>query len=208
MKKRKLKKGPIITIFVFVFIVLLYSMYDIYSSLKGKNVSQVKTVEEILSYGYKIDETDSKYVKKEFKELKKVLESDSLDEKKYAELLGKIFLADFYSLDTAVNKNDIGGVQFVLGASQERFANKAKDTIYRYVENNMYHDRKQDLPLVKEVTLVNSEQKLYKKAKINDEKAYYLDYEISYEKDMGYPTKETVVLMHYKGKLSVVLMTE
>lgn len=208
MKKRRLKKGPIVLLFLFVFMILMYSMYDVYTGLKGNKAAEVKTIDEIPTYGYKIDETASKYVKSLFKELKKVLEEKEVDEKQYAELVGKIFLADFYSLDAAINKNDIGGLQFIYKKSQEDFSAKAKDTVYRYVENNIYHNRKQSLPLVTSVDVKNVEQKAYNKASINDAKAYYMDFEITYKTDMGYPAKASLVLVHTDKKLEIVLMTE
>ena len=208
MKKRRLKKGPIILLFAFVVVILGYSLYDIYASLQGKNVKETKTVDEILAYNYKIDETASKYVKKTFKELKSVLEAENVDEEKYAELMSKIFVADFYSLDAAINKNDIGGLQFIYQESQEDFSEKAKDTIYRYVENNIYKDRKQELPLVTDVSVSNLEKKAYNKGSISDTNAYYIDLDITYKKDMGYPNEESLILVHSDKKLEIVSVEE
>ena len=61
------------------------------------------------------------------------------------------------------------------------------------VENNIYGDRKQELPTVKEVTI----ETIQKSTKDN------LDYynvltNVSYEKDMGYPTKLEVTLTYSK----------
>ena len=44
-----------------------------------------------------------------------------VDEEKYATYISQMFLADFYTLNSALNKNDVGGVQFVYKDYQEDF---------------------------------------------------------------------------------------
>ena len=59
-------------------------------------------------------------------------------------LISKLFVIDFYSLNSALNKNDIGGKEFVYRNYQEDFSKLAKETIYKYVENNIYGKRNQE----------------------------------------------------------------
>ena len=64
-KKRRLKTWPLVLIFFIVTIgILIYCAIDIKNSLKGKgNSNQVQVLNEINDYGYKLEETDSKYFK-------------------------------------------------------------------------------------------------------------------------------------------------
>lgn len=204
---RRLKTWPIVTLFcVVIFGILIYCLFDIYKSLKNSNAKEVKIVSEIKEYGYTLDETDSKLVSSNFSKLKDVLSSDIVDYEKYATYLSIIFLADFYSLDTAISKNDIGGIQFVYSKKQESFKIQAKNSIYRYVESNIYDDRKQKLPLVSDVKINNITSKLYNSDEVTDSKAFYIDASLSYFEDLDYPKDVSLVVVHEDNKLSVAVV--
>ena len=100
-------------------------------------------------------------------------------------------------------KSDIGGTQFVYENYREDFEKGAKDGIYKYVESNVYGDRKQSLPIVKEITQENVENKIFKYNNTSDTNAYYLTMNIEYSKDLGYPTKVEIVLIHNNNRLEV-----
>ena len=118
-----------------------------------------------------------------------------------------MFIVDFYSLECSLNKNDIGGTQFVYTTYQNDFISKAKTSVYNYVENNIYGDREQILPKVKEVVVNSIETKEYSfKENITDANAYVVTLSISYEVELEYPTEVTLVLIHNQGKLEVAKM--
>src|SRR5574344_2003427 len=129
-KKRKLKSWPIVLVFFVVTLgILIYCIFDIKNSLTNNGTAtKVEVVDSISKYGYEINENDSKYVQKLFSSLKKELEKEIV-----------------------INKNYVGGLQFVYRNYQEKFLKYAKDTVYKNVQNNIYKDRKQELPLVKSV---------------------------------------------------------
>ncbi len=205
--KRRIKTWPIILILVLVcFIILLLCIKDIYQSLKSGSASQVEILSTIQNYGYTLNENDSKYVEQKFKELKKELESENPDEETYATLMSQIFVADFYSLKQAINKNDIGGVQFVYEAYQNDFLQSAKTSVYAYIQNNIYGDRKQSLPMVSEVEVTSIEMTEYHGDSLSDEQAYEVDVIITYEEELNYPTHVTLVLAHANNKLQIVKM--
>lgn len=206
-KKRRVKTGVITAVFCFViFGILIYCAYDIYHSLNSKHTKEVKIVNKIEGYNYTLNENDPAYVGEIFEKLKKELENEIIDEEKYASYISQIFLADFFSLNAAINKNDIGGTQFVYESYQNDFESYAKDGIYRYVENNIYGDRKQDLPIVHEVEITNIEQKMYNSSAVTDAKAFYVDAKISYKDDLGYPTEVSLILVHKDSKLEIAVM--
>lgn len=202
MKNKARRILPILL--VVLFILLFFCLKDIYQSLKKDTT--VKTLDSIENYNYTLNENDSEYFKKEFKNLKKILESDSIVEEEYASALSKLFTIDFYSLNDAISKSDVGGIQFVYDEYRDSFLTKAKDTIYNYVESNLYGKRTQELPEVKEVEVINIEKKEYDGEKEQDDEAYYVDVTITYEKDLDYPTECSFIWIHHNNKLELVEM--
>ena len=179
-------------------------MRDIYVSLSSDHT--VKTLDSIENYNYTLNENDSKYYKKIFQELKDNLESEEINEEEYAVSVSKLFAVDFYSLEYAFSKSDVGGIQFVYDGYRDIFSLKAKDTVYAYVESNVYGKRTQELPNVTDVEVTNVEQKEYNGKTESDSKAYYIDLTLTYEKDLGYPTECSFVLIHHDNKLEIVEM--
>ncbi len=206
-QKRRIKTWPIIILLVFIcFVILLLCLKDIYQSLKSGNLSQVEILSTIEKYGYTLNENDSEYVEKKFKELKKELEQENPDEEAYAALMSQVFVADFYSLKQAINKNDIGGTQFVYENYQQDFIQSAKTGVYAYVENNIYGTRTQELPMVSEVEVTGIEQTEYNGDTISDDEAYGVELFLTYEEELGYPTHVTLTIAHINNKLQIVKM--
>ena len=80
-------------------------------------------------------------------------------------------------------------------------------SIYKYVESNIYGDRKQKLPIVKEITETKIEQKSFKYGNNTDNKAFYIDINWKYQDDLGYETSKTLIFVHEDNKLSLVEMS-
>ena len=94
-----------------------------------------------------------------------------------------------HSFEIATNLKNTGTL---IGIDRDEEAiKKAKDTIYKNVENNIYGDRIQDLPTVKEVNIEN-----IKKQEKNNVTYYIVLANILYEKEMGYPTKIRLTLTY------------
>lgn len=206
IKKHKFKTTMTI-IFIILFIALSFGLKDIISVLRNNSASEVAILDTIKEYNYTLDENDSAYFKKEFKNLKKELASKKVDEKKYAELVSKLFVIDFFSLNSAINKNDVGGKQFVYTDYQDSFLKFAKDGIYKYVENNIYGERRQTLPSVKLVEIDEVKQdKVTFKNGVTDEEAYLVTLTITYDKDLEYQNKASLTLVHNDKKLEIAKM--
>lgn len=211
-KKKRVNKKKVI-VFVAVVVLLFVVVVNGYNTLKGpkekKRVKQtVKVEEQIDHYGYELDDNETSYYKELFKNLKAVLKEEEVDEEKYASLVGQLFLVDFFNLDNKLDKNDVGGLQFVYSSFQSDFENLAKESIYHYIESNLYGDRKQELPVVKEVSVLKIDTVLFHYLDQKDEKAYQIDLKIIYEKDLGYQENVTLVLVHHDEKLEIIKMTE
>ncbi|MFV0249495.1 MAG: hypothetical protein ACK5HP_00420 [Bacilli bacterium] len=204
-KKKKLKlKLILVLIVVILFIVLGISIYNIYNSLTSKVATEVQVLESIENYNYNLEENETEYYKSLFKDLKEELEKEEIDEEIYVSLITQLFISDFYSLSNSINKNDVGGVQFIYTEYQDDFIKLAKDTIYKYVENNIYGKRTQTLPTVSEVKVTNIETDDYESENgVIDENAYYVDVDITYLEDLGYQEVCSLIIIHANNKLEI-----
>lgn len=212
MKLKKNVKKKISLIIILVVVIILASVgFFAYKRFfaKSPTVVKPKVVDKIDSYGYELEENALASYKKLYKELSNLLQKDDYDEKEYANLVARLLVTDFYTLDDKISKNDIGGVQFIREAQQKNFILEASETVYKYIEHNVYGNRKQELPIVSETSIKSCDETTYKYKKINEEHAYKVVVEVSYEKDLGYPDSVTVVLIHNadnEKKLEVIKM--
>lgn len=205
-RKRKNNKKKIIII-VIAIIVVFVSIFAVKSIFKKDKVATAKVVDKLDKYGYELEADATKYYKSLFDNLKKTLNADEVNEEEYAKLVSQLFLADYFNLENKISKNDVGGVQYIYKPYQETFMKKSMDEVYRYVESNIYGNRKQELPVVKSVEVTDITTINYDYLDETDEKAYAVDLSITYEKDMGYQTKASLVLVHSNNKLEIVKMS-
>ncbi|MBP3461501.1 MAG: hypothetical protein J6K21_03720 [Bacilli bacterium] len=202
MKKRRLKIWPIVLLVVFI--ILVICLISVISTLKSSKKINTEKIDTIEKYNYNLKQNENLYYKELFKELKKELSKEKIDEIQYASIISKMFLTDFLSLNQALNGNDIGGTEFIHSNYRDTFIKKSKDTIYSYIESNIYGERKQELPEVKEVKVNDIKTSRYSGEKENDDKAYYVECEISYKKNLGYQNNVSLILIHNNDKLEIV----
>lgn len=208
MNQRRIKLNAVLfLVVILLIIILIVCIFDILKSIKSNDQTEIKILDKIEKYEYTVNENDSLYFKKLFEELKETLKEE-VDEKKYVEIISQLFITDFYSLDQSLNKNDVGGVQFVYTDYQNDFIKKAKETIYSSVENNIYGKRNQELPSVKEVKIKNIKSSTFEMNNFEDNDAFEVDIEIIYEKDLGYANSVILILVHSNEKIEIAKMTE
>jgi hypothetical protein len=198
-----------------IFLIILAIMIGIYINMvffnKDKTINKaIKTpvvINEIKEYGYKLDDNETSVYKSLFKELQQILSKDNIDEEDYAKTISMLFVADFYNLNNKLIKNDIGGVEFIHPSAKDNFILKAKDTIYNYLESDIYGDRTQELPIVNNVEVTDIKQIEYKYLNNKkDTKAYQVNVEWTYKKDLGYETTTKITLVHDTNKLYITEM--
>lgn len=198
-KKSKLKKGRVLAVILIIGVIsgLFY--------LKNKKELQVvSVVSEIDSYNYYLESNSTRIYKKYYKELENELKDNKIDEEKYAQLVAMLFTIDYYTLNNKVTNKNIGGVQFIHSNLKERFISDSSNTVYKYVKNNLYKNRHQQLPevnnvIVKEINKIKYNQKEYK-----DDSAYEVKLEIGYVKDYDYPKDIIISIIHENNKLVIV----
>ena len=205
----KIKKvNVLIVILVIILVALLITIGVLAKNIlkKDKKTAEPEVVDKIGSYGYYLTDRSTSYFKELYEELKALVRKDNFDEKEYASLIAKMFVADFYDLDSKASKSDVGGVQFVYDKFQDTFVKFASDSngIYYYVKSDLYGDRKQTLPKVKSVEVTSVKNTKFTNKKYVDEKAYEVKTKVTYATDLGYPKSVKVVLVHNGKKLEVV----
>lgn len=198
-QKIKIRKIGVLAV-VLVIGVLLGLFY-----MKTRNKLQVITVvSEIDSYHYKLESNATRIYKKYYKELERELEDYRIDEQNYASLISKLFVIDYYTLNNKITNKNIGGTQFIHSNLKERFVKDSSNTVYKYIKNNLYGNRKQKLPEVDDVEIEKISEIKYYKDGYRDDSAYQVEVKVNYVKDYDYPKKIVLIIMHEENKLVIV----
>ena len=170
----------------------------------NRQVVSKNNLDSLELYGYTLDDMDSKEYREYFNELKTVLNSDSVNYEEYAKGVVKLFVTDFYTLDTKITSSDIGGVEFIPSDMVDNFKMHAGDTMYNHVKTNIYGDRVQKLPIVKSVEVTNIENITYT-YKDKEYSAYKVSARWEYQEDLGYKNNEIFTLIKDNNKLYIVV---
>lgn len=207
---RKIKKDNIfILILVIVLVALIISLVFMAKGILKKekgNVQETQIVDKMDDYGYYLTDHNTKYYNELYEELKQTLAENPVDEEKYAKLVAQLFTVDFYDLNSKLSKSDVGGTQFIDEDYKDVFIKTANDIngIYYYVKSDLYGERKQELPVVVNAEVVSLKNTSFKYDKINDDKAYTIDINLTYEKDLGYQKSVSLIIVHNDKKLEIV----
>lgn len=195
--------------FSLIFIVILImGIVFIKEFILGKNKSVVskKNLDSLEMYGYTLDDLDSDLYKEYFNKLKVTLNEDHINYEDYAKELVMLYVVDFYTLSNKITSSDIGGVEFIPTDMVENFKMHAGDTMYNHVENNIYGDRKQELPTVKSVNISEVVETSYT-YKDKEYDAYKVSATWEYVSDMGYDKEGLFYLIKDNNKLYIVKKT-
>ena len=200
------KKAKLIVIGIILIVIIGIASVAVIKFLpKEENVKEVKVLKSIDEYGYHLKDNKTDKYKTLFKELEDILRAEKVDDEAYAKKVAEMFIYDFYSLNDKAAKTDVGGVEFIHPNAVENFLLNAEDTYYKYVESNIYNERKQELPTVSAVTIDSITPTEYA---YNNEK--HLGYEVklswSYtnEKFADYQKTATVILIKSEIRYYIV----
>lgn len=201
--KRK-QKLIILSIAITVLLVLLVSLYIYKKSHNGKDEKPVEIVElaNIPGYDYVLEDRDTELYTTTFENLKEVLTSSQVDFESYAKFLAELYIIDLYTITNKMNHYDIGSVDFVSEDTKESFELKVRDTLYKYVEDNTYGKRQQELP---EVASTGSSDPEEITVKLGDKTydGYTVNVTWNYTKDLGYDTQAKITMAKIEDKLYV-----
>ena len=198
-KKRK------VLIVIIAILILLAGTFAVYKIMnpKKENTKITKKLDSIKGFDYVLEDRDTELYKDEFKSLKTNLESKSIDYKEYAKSIAKMFIIDLYTINNKVNKYDVGGLEFVHPDALENYELNVKDTLYKYVDDNSYGDREQELPEVSSIKVDNIKESTYKIGE-NEIDSYELSLSWDYVKDLEYDSKATIIIVKKDKYLYIV----
>ena len=197
-KRKDWMKGLLLAAIIFLIAFIILYIYGYLSRSKDDLVNKVNAYDSIEKYGYVLNDNVTTYYKDEFQKLKGIE-----DEQEIAEQVAKLFAIDLYSIDYKINKYEVTSAQYYYSDKREMFRNKVIDQFYNFVIDNSYDDRKQELPEVKEVDIIETKKDTYK---LGDEKkdCYIVKISITYVKDLKYDSKGKVTLVRDGNNMSVV----
>lgn len=194
-KKKKFNKKIFVLIIIIILLLIAGILWTIFKPDNNKEVSNpVQIKDNMENYDYYLTDNATSYYEELYGELKKILNEDTVDDKDFAEMIAKLFITDVFTLDNKVSSSDIGGLQFIHSKFKDDFINIAKTTLYSSVQNNIYGDRKQKLPIVTNVEIKNSKASTFTYKK-NTYDSYVINASISYKTDLGYPSSYKVTLI-------------
>lgn len=202
----KLKRGAKILITLLVVVAVAGIGFGVYKVFFAKDqVSEAKVLKTIKKYGYTLKDNKSKKYQEMFTELDKILKKDPVNEEEYVKKITEMFIYDFYTLNDKTAKTDVGGTDFVYSTSLNNFLENAEDTFYKYVESNIYNQRKQKLPTVDKITIESVEKTSYAYGEQTDEDAYEVKVTWTYTEDgfKAYQKEATLTFVHEDIKLSL-----
>lgn len=204
--KKKAKRILVIFLILLVIVLGVLAFKDKIFGNNESGVKEIKVVNKIEKYGYNLKENKPKAYKKMFEELKKILEAKEVDEEAYVKKISEMFIYDFYSLQDKTAKTDIGGVEFVYGDFLPNFLQNAQNTYYKYVENNIYGNRNQSLPVVSNIEVVSVSKEAFAYGDKTDEEAYKVNVKWSYTESefATYQKEADIIFIHDDIKLSLV----
>ena len=207
-KKRKKKR---ILILILLLVIIGGVGFVIWKNHKKPTITEATVIDEIKTdgydYGYSLTDLDSEYYKEEFGKLKEILTAETVDETAYIEQLARCFTVDLYSLNTKLNKNDIGGLEYVYTKIQDDYAKQVMYNIYDSIISIDNRGNKK-YPEVKSVSVVKKEAKEGDTSLPYEEINYYLSKD---KKVTGYLVKLDITYDDSNKaaeKVSVVIIKE
>ena len=205
----RLKKKIRVLLLILLLIILGvvgYQIYRTYGNSKTNPVEEVKVINQIEKYGYSLKENKPSKYKEKFKELEEILNTEEIEEEKYVSKISEMFIYDFYSLSDKTAKTDIGGVDFIYHEILDNFLQNAQNTYYKYIESNIYNNRKQSLPTVSDVTIDSVEKTSFTYGNQTDSNAYKVSASWSYtdSKFSNYQKQATLIFIHKDNILYLV----
>ena len=198
-KKIKINKGRVLAVILVIGVLLGFFYFK--TRLK---LQVVTVVSEIGNYNYVLESNATRIFKKYYKELEKELDDNKIDEENYASLISKLFIIDYYTLNNKITNKNIGGVQFIHSNLKDSFITEASNTVYKYVKNNLYGNRKQKLPEVNDVEIETINEIKYEKIGYKDDIAYEVIVKVGYVNDYDYPEMVVLTIIHEDNKLVIV----
>lgn len=204
MKRKKRRKTKFLLRLIIVVILLAGIALVGYKMLSKTTEEAPKVVDSIDNFMYTLEDRDTALMKSTYNELKDILTKSDVDMEAYATNLAKLFIIDLFTIDNKRNKYDVGGSEYVYPDAAQNFKLNAEDTIYKLVKTNTDGKRKQELPIVKSVTIKDVKKDTFTIGEDKKYDCFILDVSWEYERDLGYDKKALVTVIIDGDKAYIV----
>ena len=198
----KIKKITLIIVGLFILADIGLIGYKILFK-KPEEKKETKVIETIGDYNYTLEDRDTVLYKEEFANLKKVLISADIDYTEYAKAVAKLYVIDLYTLNNKLNKYDVGGTEFIHSEAKDNYILKVEDTLYKYIKDNTYGNRKDIYPEVNSVNIIDYKETSYIYNKVSYD-AFEVSLNWEYVTENDYDTSAIITLIKENNKLVVV----
>lgn len=173
-------------------LLFIYSVGGIYFYFfDNKTQEKIININSIEGYEYILKSSATELMKREFNILKENLESTAVNKEDYAVSIAKLFIIDLYTMNNKLNKYDVGGSDYIYKNAVVNYKLSVTDTLYKYLEDNIDGKRKQALPEVSSIELVEIteseleiDEKVYFGYKVNLNWEYIADLEYDREAEI------------------------
>ena len=192
-KKSKKKIIIIISILLLLIITAVVVWLLFFNKEEPKKVVEVKELDNLGEYSYVLTDRDTEFYKSEFEILKEIVNVEKVDEEKYATQVARMFTIDLYTMSTKVNKNDIGGIEYIHKDGKDSFSKKVMYTLYDQMLDDTFGDRNQVLPEVNSLETISTEKMNYSVLG-NEQSCYLTKLKIGYVTDLKYDNSLSVVV--------------
>lgn len=203
MKHRKLILAAIGVAIVGLLVVLVVYKYRKNDDASNGPVNVVSEVGRIQDFDYVLEDRDTELFKEVFSSLKSILEKETIDYEEYAKELSKLYIIDLFTIDNKINQYDVGGLEYVHPDAKDNFDLKVRETLYKFVEDNSYGKRNQELPEVSSIEVVSIEEET-EKIVDKDYNGYTVDLSWDYKSDLGYDKLATLKLVKVDKTLYII----
>lgn len=183
---------------IILVLIVIIGIYAVLIVLPNNDKTLAPEEVERIKYDYVLYQRDDAIYKETFDLLKTELSKETVDYKKYAEYISKLFIIDLYTLNNKLSKDDVGGIQYVKDDVRDNFVLNASSTMYKYI-----NVKGVDLPEVSTIELVEIND--YKYSISNKEyEGYEVKLKWNYKEDLGYDKEGTIYIIKDKEELFVV----
>ena len=206
MKKKKIRKSIMVLMILIVIGVGGYFVATkiLFKKKEDAPVQVIQVTSSIERYGYTLEDRDTDLFKKNFEELKELLNQEEYDKEEYLTLMSKLLIIDLYTINNKLSRYDIGGLEYVYEGARASFKTVAENTIYKTVENNLDGTRNQELPEVEEIEITDISEYKFTMPDESTVEGYRVKASWSYVKSLGYDTAATLVFIPDGEKLGMV----
>lgn len=193
---QKIKIIEKINIVLLILSIILCLVYLIFTF--SKKPVEVKKVDNITTkFNYVTYDRDTEIFKKEFENLKTILDETHINYEDYANSLSKLFIIDLYTLTNKKINQDVGGIQFIEKTFKDNFVLNVSNNMYKYIK------QLKNLPEVKEVFVTKTEKVKYKYQN-KEYDAYSVELKWEYKEDYEYEKEGTLFLIKDSEQLFIV----